>query len=100
MSLAGIPYLEEGTRWQYQMHIYESPFYYIDYCLAQTVAIGFLVASTENYDDALEKYLAFVKCGGTKAFEQLIEDAGLASPFKDGALATLADKAAEIANLL
>ena len=100
MSLAGIPYLEEGTRWQYQMHIYESPFYYIDYCLAQTVAIGFLVASTENYDDALEKYLAFVKCGGTKAFEQLIEDAGLASPFKDGALETLADKAAEIANLL
>ena len=100
MSLAGIPYLEEGTRWQYQMHIYESPFYYIDYCLAQTVAIGFLVASTENYDDALEKYLAFVKCGGTKAFEQLIEDAGLASPFKDGALATLADKAAEIANAL
>ena len=100
MSLAGIPYLEEGTRWQYQMHIYESPFYYIDYCLAQTVAIGFLVASTENYDDALEKYLAFVKCGGTKAFEQLIEDAGLASPFKDGALETLADKAAEIANAL
>lgn len=100
MSLAGIPYLEEGTRWQYQMHIYESPFYYIDYCLAQTVAIGFLVASTENYDDALEKYLAFVKCGGTKAFEQLIEDAGLASPFKDGALEALADKAAEIANLL
>ncbi len=100
MSLAGIPYLEEGTRWQYQMHIYESPFYYIDYCLAQTVAIGFLVASTENYDDALEKYLAFVKCGGTKAFEQLIEDAGLASPFKDGALETLADKAAEIANSL
>ena len=100
MSLAGIPYLEEGTRWQYQMHIYESPFYYIDYCLAQTVAIGFLVASTENYDDALEKYLAFVKCGGTKAFEQLIEDAGLASPFKDGALETLADKAAEIANNL
>ncbi len=100
MSLAGIPYLEEGTRWQYQMHIYESPFYYIDYCLAQTVAIGFLVASTENYDDALVKYLAFVKCGGTKAFEQLIEDAGLASPFKDGALATLADKAAKIANSL
>ena len=97
MGLAGIPYIEEGTRWQYQMHIYESPFYYIDYCLAQTVAIGFLVASTEDYDAALARYLAFVKCGGTKAFEQLIEDAGLASPFKDGALELLADKAAQIA---
>ena len=98
MTLTGIPYLEEGTRWQYQMHIYESPFYYIDYCLAQTVAIGFLLASCEDYDAALEKYLAFAACGGTKAFEQLIEDAGLASPFKDGALETLATKAAEIAD--
>ena len=100
MHLAGIPYIEEGTRWQYQMHIYESPFYYIDYCLAQTVAIGFLVASCEDYDAALERYIGFAKCGGTKAFEQLIEDAGLASPFKDGALETLADKAAEIAKAL
>jgi oligoendopeptidase F len=82
------------------MHIYESPFYYIDYCLAQTVAIGFLVASTENYDAALGKYLEFAKSGGTKAFEQLIEDAGLASPFKDGALEILADKASEIAKNL
>ena len=96
LGLEGIPYLEEGTRWQYQMHIYESPFYYIDYCLAQTVAIGFLVASVEDYDGALSRYLEFVKCGGTKAFDALIEGAGLASPFKDGSLETLADKAAEI----
>ena len=100
IGLEGIPYLEEGTRWQYQMHIYESPFYYIDYCLAQTVAIGFLVASCENYDSALERYLAFVKCGGTKAFGALVKDAGLASPFEDGALEILADKAAEIAKSL
>ena len=100
LCLEGIPYIEEGTRWQYQMHIYESPFYYIDYCLAQTVAIGFLVASCENYDSALERYLGFVRCGGTKAFDALIEDAGLASPFKDGALEILADKAAEIAKNL
>lgn len=100
MELEGIPYIEEGTRWQYQMHIYESPFYYIDYCLAQTVAIGFLVASCEDYDAALARYLGFVQCGGTKAFEELIEDAGLASPFKDGALEILADKAAEIAKAL
>ena len=43
---------------------------------------------------------AFAACGGTKAFEQLIEDAGLASPFKDGALQTLADKAYEITQTL
>ena len=68
MEIEGIPYIEKGTRWQYQMHIFESPFYYIDYCLAQTVALGFLVMMTENYDEALNKYLKFVKAGGTKLF--------------------------------
>ena len=43
LSFDGVPYLEEGTRWQYQMHIYETPFYYIDYCLAQTAALQFLL---------------------------------------------------------
>ena len=41
MSTSGIPYLENGTRWQFQAHIYENPMYYIDYCLAQSVAIQF-----------------------------------------------------------
>jgi len=96
ISYEGIPYLEEGTRWQYQMHIYESPFYYIDYCLAQTVAFGFMLAAREDYDAALAKYLNFSKTGGTKPFEQLIEDAGLASPFKEGALQTMAEKVMDV----
>ena len=100
LSFEGIPYLEEGTRWQYQMHIYESPVYYIDYCLAQTVAIGFLVMSLEDYDKALAKYLEFVKCGGTKPFPQLVKDAGLASPFADGALKAVSEKVIKIAEQL
>lgn len=100
LSFDGIPYLEEGTRWQYQMHIYESPFYYIDYCLAQTVALGFLIKSRENYDDALKTYLAFSKKGGTKPFGTLVEEAGLPSPFADGALKTLAEKVMQIAETL
>ncbi len=91
MHWEGIPYLERGTRWQYQMHIYESPFYYIDYCLAQTVAINFLLASEKDYDRAFAHYLQFSRTGGQKAFEQLVEDAGLPSPFRDGALTEMAD---------
>ena len=34
------------------MHIYETPFYYIDYCLAQTAALQFLLASQKDYDGA------------------------------------------------
>ena len=91
MELAGIPYLEEGTRWQYQMHIFETPFYYIDYCLAQTVALGFLMKSREDYEGALKAYIAFSRAGGTKPFPRLIEEAGVASPFTPGALKTIAD---------
>ena len=90
ISFEGIPYLEEGTRWQYQMHIYESPFYYIDYCLAQTVALGFLVKSKRDYADALEKYLEFVKKGGTEDFISLVKAADIPSPFDEGSLKGIA----------
>lgn len=86
LSMDGIPYLENGTRWQYQMHIYESPFYYIDYCLAQTVALGFLMLSRKDYELALKRYIGFVKSGGTKLFSALVKDAGIANPFGDGTL--------------
>ncbi len=97
LHFEGIPYLEKGTRWQYQMHIFESPFYYIDYCLAQTVALGFLVKTKENYADALEKYIAFVRAGGTKRFSRLVKEAGVADPFGNGTLRELSEKLCEIA---
>ena len=97
LSTKGIPYLEEGTRWQYQMHIYESPFYYIDYVLAQTAAFEFLLASQENYDDAFKRYIALSRKGGTELWPQLLEEAGLVSPFTPGALK---DVAVKVENLL
>ena len=71
----GIPYLERGTRWQYQMHIYETPFYYIDYCLAQTAAFQFLLASQDNYDDAFARYLHLSQQGGEKLWTDLLAEA-------------------------
>jgi len=97
LSTEGIPYLSKGTRWQYQMHIYEHPFYYIDYCLAQVVAFEFLLESLEDYDGAFRKYVRFVSQGGEALFEDLIKEAGLVSPFEDGALKNLA---AEVEKLL
>lgn len=96
LSFEGIPYLEKGTRWQYQMHIYESPFYYIDYCIAQCVALGFLGLSRKDFDDALEKYIAFLKKTGGVSLDTLIEEAGLNSPFGRNALADVAKETAEI----
>ena len=100
MDYEDLPYLSEGTRWQYQMHIYETPFYYIDYCLAQTVSLFFLIASLENYEKAFAAYLNFSKQGGAKAFGDLVEEAGLCSPFKEGALSEVAAKARVLAKEL
>ena len=98
ISMEGIPYLEKGTRWQYQMHIYELPFYYIDYCLAQTAAFCFLLASLEDYDDAFARYLRLSRQGGEKVWTDLLEEAGFPSPFTPGALKTLAERVEDLLN--
>lgn len=90
LSMDGIPYLEQGTRWQYQMHIFETPFYYIDYCLAQTAAFQFLLASLEDYNDAFARYLNFSRQGGEALWTDLLAEAGFVSPFEDGALRQMA----------
>ncbi len=98
LSTEGMPYLEEGTRWQYQAHIYESPFYYIDYVLAQVTAFQFLLASRKDYDDAFARYVALTRQGGTKVFTDLLAEAGLKSPFEPGALKGVAEEIEALLN--
>jgi len=100
LSMDGIPYLEQGTRWQYQMHIFETPFYYIDYCLAQTAAFQFLLFSLDDYDAAFSAYMCFSKQGGEKLWTDLLEEAGLQSPFADGALKEFAVRIENLLNQL
>ena len=96
LSAEGIPYLEEGTRWQYQMHIYETPFYYIDYCLAQVVALEFLFASQQDYQDAFRRYVRLVSHGGEIQFSDLVCDAGLVPPFEEQGVKDVVKKAETI----
>jgi len=100
LSTEGIPYLSKGTRWQYQMHIYETPFYYIDYCLAQVVAFEFLLESLKDYNGAFRKYVRFASQGGEALFADLIKEAGLISPFEDGALKDVAQRIEKLLNEL
>ena len=91
MRLDGdIPFYADGEGWQRQHHIYSSPFYYIDYCLAQTAAFQFLMASLKDYDEAFARYLHLSKQGGEKVWTDLLEEAGFPSPFTPGALKELA----------
>ena len=96
MDAEGIEYLENGTRWQYQNHIFQSPFYYIDYCLAQIVAFEFLQLSLENYDEALRTYIDHARRTGNFGFTDLVKMAGLKSPFEKGALKDVAKMCREL----
>ncbi len=87
MDFGDLPFYGRGAGWQRQLHIYQMPFYYIDYCLAQTVAFQFWMASMENREDAWKRYLAFTDKGGTCSFEDLVHGAGLLVPYDDGCIA-------------
>ncbi|WP_174614343.1 M3 family oligoendopeptidase [Virgibacillus ihumii] len=80
----GHPYLETGGFWQRQGHIYDVPFYYIDYTLAQICAFQFWKRSREEGSKAWDDYLNLCKLGGSKSFLGLVEAANLQSPFEDG----------------
>lgn len=82
----GNDYLENGGFWQKQGHIYNSPFYYIDYTLAQICAFQFWKRSRENQQAAWQDYLKLCKLGGSMSFTKLVEAANLISPFNDGCI--------------
>ncbi|WP_175988603.1 M3 family oligoendopeptidase [Bacillus sp. Marseille-Q1617] len=82
----GIKYLEAGGFWQRQSHIYNSPFYYIDYTLAQICAFQFWVKMNENREEAWADYVDLCKLGGSLSFTDLAASAKLESPFKEGAV--------------
>lgn len=80
----GIPFLEEGGYWQMQTHIYRTPFYYIDYTLAQVCALQLWKRSRENHKAAWQDYLELCEQGGSLPFTELVNIAGLMSPFEEG----------------
>jgi M3 family oligoendopeptidase len=88
-----LDYPARGGRWQNQRHIYLAPFYYIDYVLAQTCALQFWVRAEEDHAAALSDYVALCRRGGEAPFRELARSAGLTSPFDDGCLAGIVDRA-------
>lgn len=94
MKLDGdIPFYSEGEGWQRQQHIYTSPFYYIDYCLAQTVSLQFWARIQDNQEDAWKHYMAYTVQGGSKVFTELLKNAELDSPFDENCLRGVCEKA-------
>ena len=87
--------LKNGIFWFRQGHIFSSPFYYIDYTLAQVCAFQFWIKSRENREKAWKDYLNLCKLGGSKPFFELMKSANLKNPFEEGTLAIVIPKIKE-----
>jgi len=72
---------EFGNVWQKQLHLFEVPFYYIEYAIAQLGAIAVWKNYKENPEKALEQYLAALSLGYTKPMNEIYETAGIKFDF-------------------
>lgn len=84
LNYEDVPVFEKGGYWMKQAHVFGSPFYYIDYTLAQVVAMQFLVEMKKNQEKAWKKYIKLSKCGGKYPFTVLLEKNKLRNPFIEG----------------
>ncbi|MEO0779566.1 MAG: M3 family oligoendopeptidase, partial [Bacteroidota bacterium] len=77
-------FLEAGGYWQQQSHIFNMPFYYIDYTLAQICAFQFWQRDRADHEGAWRDYLRLCQAGGSHSFVELVKLANLTSPFENG----------------
>jgi len=83
--------LEEARRyfWQKQLHLFEVPFYYIEYGIAQLGAIGMWKQFKENKEQAIQNYIYALSLGGTKTLPELFQAAGLRFDFSPAVVGEL-----------
>ena len=77
--------------WQRQLHLFEVPFYYIEYGIAQLGAVGLWMQFKNDPEKALDNYTNALSLGGTKTLPQLFEAAGLKFDFSSAQIKKLMD---------
>lgn len=80
-----------AVAWQRQMHLFEVPFYYIEYGFAQLGAIGVWKNSLNNFPKAIADYKEALKLGYTKSIPEIYETAGVSFKFNQAYLKEIAD---------
>ena len=81
----------EANLWQKQLHIFEVPFYYIEYGMAQLGAIAVWKNYKENPEKGLQQYLDALKLGYTKTIKEIYETAGIKFDFSAAYVKELAE---------
>lgn len=88
-------FLNRGGFWFRQLHIFQAPFYYIDYTLAQVCAMEFWSKARADREQAWQDYLRLCRAGGSRSFLGLVDLAGLHNPFADGTIAHIVKPVSE-----
>lgn len=80
----GADAIHEGKCWPHQTHIVETPFYYIEYDIAQISTYEFHLKMQQNHKMAWEDYMKLCRAGGSKSYFELLATANLSNPFAEG----------------
>ncbi|MBE7441865.1 MAG: M3 family oligoendopeptidase [Flavobacteriales bacterium] len=80
-----------ATLWQKQLHLFEVPFYYIEYGMAQLGAIAVWRNYKQNPNKAIEQYMAALKLGYTKSIKEIYQAAGIEFNFSQAYVKELVD---------
>jgi len=92
----GDPFFGKGGTWQRQAHIYVDPFYYIDYCIAETCAVQYRIWMEADRASAWSSYLAMLRKAGTQKLTDIVSEAGLKSPFEADCIDMVVTGSAEL----
>jgi len=83
------------ARWYAQGHIFQAPFYYIDYAIAETGAMQLALIDSQDHNKAMNTYIKLCRIGGTESVLNIFKMAGLRSPFDDAVMKDLMEHAAK-----
>lgn len=86
----------KAARWYAQGHIFGSPFYYIDYAIAETGAMQLALMDAKDHDKTIEAYLKLCRIGGTMSVLDIFKSVGMRSPFDESLMKDLTAHAAKV----
>ena len=88
----GCKFLEDGAYWQRQHHIFEMPFYYIDYVLAQLCAFQVKIRMEKDHDGAWADYMKLCQLSASDFYPSMLKQVGLTVPFEEGCIQKIVDE--------
>lgn len=80
---------EREYLWQKQLHLYEVPFYYIEYGIAQLGALALWRNYRLHPSAAMEEYFKALQLGYTRTIPEIYQAAGICFDFSEAYIATL-----------